>query len=193
MPDSSWIAAINGKIVNKIDKLSGRTFLDLDHVHDQLGDIFLGHQEALILDDLSWAVELLDDFELRLRIHMQHEEELLLPIYESRRVHKTPMKGVGAEIYILEHKKMLELLANIETHLRDLASRCRCQTTPRDIIALLDKECTFKHLVEHHNVREHDILYAELDRITSQEERSRITERFTLDGPLRSGYTQMIK
>lgn len=158
------------------EPVTGR-FLDLDHVHEELGHVFLRHQEALIACQLSAAGELLDRFEERLRVHMRHEEEWLLPIYEARRDRKNPMKEVGADVYSLEHKRMLELLAKIRTCLRGLAASDK--PAPRDIIALLDRECTFKHLVEHHNMREHNVLYAELDRLTSQEEQRELIGRCT--------------
>ena len=45
------------------------------------------------------------------------------------------------------------------------------------MIELLDRERTFKHLVEHHDAREHDHLYPQLDRLTSAAERDELAER----------------
>lgn len=162
-------------MVNEIDKRVNGKFLDLDHVHEELNEIFLRHQDALIAFRLSMASDLLDDFEERLRLHMRHEEEWLLPLYEARRDRQGQQRGLGAEVYALEHKKMLELLAKIRACLQDMAAVG--SPTSREIIVLLDRECTFKNLVEHHNMREHNILYTELDRLTSEEERHELTSR----------------
>lgn len=149
-------------------------FLGLDHVHEALNDLFCGHQEALILRDFPIAVDLLETFDLLLRIHMRHEEELLLPIYDARCDRKMPAGGCGTKDFVLEHKRMLELLKDIQVRMRDLATRCRCRTAPRDIIALLDQECTFKHLVQHHNMREHSDLYPGVDDLASEGERVKL-------------------
>lgn len=169
------VAVMRGETMSETGPKTDGSFLGLDRVHGELDEIFLRHQEAMIAVRLSEANELLDRFEERLRVHMRHEEDLLLPIYEARRDRENPMKGVGADVYILEHKKMLELLAKIRDCLRDLVAPGN--PAPRDVIDLLDRECTFKHLVEHHNMREHNVLYAELDRITSMEERRTLMER----------------
>ncbi|MEJ2239635.1 MAG: hypothetical protein P8X82_15170 [Gemmatimonadales bacterium] len=96
-------------------------------------------------------------------------------IYEARRERHKATKGIGAAVYSLEHKRMLQLLAKLRSRLQDLA-RCN-KPTSRGIMSLLDQECTFKHLAEHHNMREHNVLYAELDRVTSPEERRELTRR----------------
>ena len=47
----------------------------------------------------------------------------------------------------------------------------------RAIIALMDRQFMYKHLVEHHDLREKNILYPWLDRITSDEERVRLIKK----------------
>jgi hypothetical protein len=41
----------------------------------------------------------------------------------------------------------------------------------RSVIALIDREFKYKHLSEHHDLRERNVLYPWLNRITSEEER----------------------
>ena len=72
-------------------------------------------------------------------------------------------------MFTSEHRKMLWFLERFAGKLRRLDSR-----TPglaREIIALFDDEAQFKHLVMHHDLREHNILYPTLDRVASEEER----------------------
>jgi hypothetical protein len=47
----------------------------------------------------------------------------------------------------------------------------------RGILWLLDRQATFKNLMEHHDLREANILYPALDRVTSEAERREILAR----------------
>jgi hypothetical protein len=40
----------------------------------------------------------------------------------------------------------------------------------------MDRQAMYKHLVEHHDRREQNVLYPQLDRITSPEERAVLLE-----------------
>jgi hypothetical protein len=42
------------------------------------------------------------------------------------------------------------------------------------VIKLFDEEATFKHVVEHHDLREQNILYPTLDRVTTEVERQEL-------------------
>jgi iron-sulfur cluster repair protein YtfE (RIC family) len=146
------------------------SFLSLLDIHDRLNEMFYEHQEALLMLDLDLALERLDQFEMKLRDHMKHEEELLLPVYE--RAGKIP--GGPAVFFTGEHRRMLEFL----TRFRETLSRLLIERADlkRQIIALFDQEATFKSLVEHHDQRERNILYPALDRVTTDEERRRLLE-----------------
>ncbi|MBE7463112.1 MAG: DUF488 family protein [Planctomycetes bacterium] len=150
-------------------------FLVLDRIHSALDVLFQRHQKALVTHRYAHAQELLDQFKAGLRAHMRHEEHWLLPLYDARQDRKNAPRGFGSEIFALEHKKMLNLLAGLKARMRGLvAGRTR---SPREVIELLDEECTFKHLTQHHNAREHSILYPSLDRLVSQEERVKLLAR----------------
>ena len=151
------------------------SFLGLNRVHEELEELFLRHQKALLGFRIPEAIELLDLFEKRLRLHMRHEEDWLLPIYDQRGGRPGRSKALPAEVYVLEHRKMLDLLGKVRCSVAQIAPPAK--PSPCDIIALLDRECSFKHLVEHHNMREHNVLYAELDRLTSEKERRELTDR----------------
>ena len=44
----------------------------------------------------------------------------------------------------------------------------------RALIALLYAEAQFKHLLQHHDLREENLLYPTLDRVASEEERQEL-------------------
>ncbi|HXG53193.1 MAG TPA: hemerythrin domain-containing protein [candidate division Zixibacteria bacterium] len=149
------------------------SFLDLLKVHERIDDLFLSHQEALLCLDLDRAAEILVAYEAELLTHMGDEEEHLLPVYQGR-AGKIP--GGSVELFVGEHKKMKNFLAEFRQALPNLRgeqdSRLR-----RSVIALLDRQFMYKHLVEHHDLREQNVLYPVLDRVTTEAERISIFRR----------------
>lgn len=146
----------------------GRSFIELVELHQELDEIFLRHQEALLSFDISRAIEIFSLYEEKLLSHMRDEEEVFLPIYEAR-TEKIP--GGPVELFLGEHKKMRGFVSEFHEAL----SRMRAEEGARlrrSIIALMDRQCMYKHLVEHHDHREKNILYPWLDRITSEDERA---------------------
>jgi hemerythrin-like domain-containing protein len=140
------------------------SFLSLLETHEEVRELFLLHQEALLSLDILLAVERLDECERRLQAHLQAEEELLFPIY--RRAARVP--GGSVELFVSEHRKMLRFLAQFRDELEAL--RQPVPNLARRILGLLDTEASFKHLAEHHDLREANILYPTLDRVTSEAE-----------------------
>jgi hypothetical protein len=47
----------------------------------------------------------------------------------------------------------------------------------REILKLFDEQALFKHLVEHHDLREQNILYPALDEMTDEAERRDLLAR----------------
>ena len=144
------------------------SFLSLLSLHEHLNELFLAHQEALLKLDVDLALSRLQQFEQELRAHMQVEEGLLLPVYS--RAGQIP--GGPIEFFTGEHRKMLEFLARFTEMLQQL--KTKPANLPREIIKLFDTEATFKHLMEHHDLREQNILYPTLDKVTSEEEREEL-------------------
>jgi hypothetical protein len=140
-------------------------------LHDELDEVFWLHQETLVERRFALSGELLEAYERLLRLHMRHEEELILPIFERA----GPVPRWPAVLYTGQHKKMLELLASCRTGLAELASRDR--ELRRGAIALVTFEATFKHLVEHHDGAEREGLYPVADRSAPLDEQSRVLER----------------
>jgi hemerythrin-like domain-containing protein len=141
------------------------SFLLLLETHGGLDALFLRHQEALLTRDLFLARRLLEGYETELRAHMQFEEERLLPLYRRA----GPIPGGGAALFIAEHRKMLQFLERFHQMLHEMHDSS--PRLGREILALLDAQCQFKHLVEHHDLREQNILYPALDRVAAERER----------------------
>jgi hemerythrin-like domain-containing protein len=147
------------------------SFTLLLDVHATLKERFLQHQEALLDGDLTRALERLEEFERGLDRHIRDEEELLLPVYD--RAGKIP--GGPPVLFIGEHKRMTELLADFK---QALTSLTRSPEDPkRGLLWLLDRQATFKNLMEHHHLRESNLFYPALDRVTSDAERQEILSR----------------
>lgn len=143
------------------------SFLDLLVLHEKLNEMFLCHQEKLLSLDVNSAIGILRLYETKLLNHMQEEEQLLLPIYEAR-TERIP--GGPVELFLGEHKKMRGFIREF----REALSRMRAEEghrLRRSIIALMDRQFMYKHLVEHHDLREKNILYPWLDQITTGQER----------------------
>jgi hemerythrin-like domain-containing protein len=134
-------------------------------VHDQLTELFLQHQEALLQLDVPRALERLQHYTRALHAHMQIEEELLLPIYQRAGT----IPGGPPEFFLGEHRRMREFLGRFTARLQELESAS--PRLPRQIIQLFDEEATFKALCEHHDMRERNLFFPALDRVTTEAER----------------------
>jgi hemerythrin-like domain-containing protein len=152
------------------------SFAALLDIHKALKELFLQHQEALLDGDLARARDRLEEFERTLHHHMRGEEDLLLPVYERAGA----IAGDPAVLFTGEHKRMRELLAGFRQALSSLEQNP--DGRKRGILWLLDRQATFKNLMEHHDLREAHILYPALDRVTSEAERREILARCGTNG-----------
>jgi hemerythrin-like domain-containing protein len=148
------------------------SFLTLMELHEKLAEGFLRHQEALICLEFDRALELLTDYETGLLAHMRYEEARLIPVYQAR---AGRILGGLPEMFLGEHRKMREFLADFRRELGRIRHEDAAQAR-RSVIALMDRQAMYKHLVEHHDRREQNVLYPQLDRITSAEERAVLLE-----------------
>ncbi len=155
------------------------SFLTLLELHEQLDEMFFRHQEALLLGELDRAVQELKKHEAKLLAHIQNEEDLLLPIYEAR-TDKIP--GGPLELFTGEHKKLKMFLAEFHETLAQMDKRSSSKVR-RSIVALLDRQFMYKHLSEHHDLRERNVLYPWLDRITSNDERRALLAKCSEEHP----------
>ena len=128
--------------------------------HHDLKELFARHQEALLEGELDNAIFWLEQFNACLKIHMQLEEQYLFP--EFAKIERKSKWDVT--LYEKEHEKIRHLYKDIDESLQWLSEQEFSESDQRrNIIALLDKEKTFKGLNEHHEDREEEALLKELD------------------------------
>ncbi|MAE28725.1 MAG: hypothetical protein CMJ87_07035 [Planctomycetes bacterium] len=135
-----------------------------DHMlaHQQLLELFEQHQCALISLEIERACELLADFTRHLRMHRDGEEEFVLPVYGALDL---KLEGGPVEFFQSEHEKLGWWLGEMRGEVNELLEEGRGRgLEPRDVLPLLDRQATFKHLLDHHDKREANILYPAMDR-----------------------------
>ena len=143
-------------------------FGSLNDAHAELGELFLVHQECLLIGEIALAREVLAAYRSALRLHMQHEEELVMPIYLRAESPRWP-----EELYTGQHEKLLALLDRVEAALTPLD---RAGVWRRAVIEVLEIETSFKHLVDHHHLAEDQAFYPTADAESTEAERARIVE-----------------
>jgi iron-sulfur cluster repair protein YtfE (RIC family) len=160
------------------------SFQELDRVHEQLAELFAKQQEAVLAFDLPLAARLFRQFERGLRLHARQEDRWLLPAYEQWRLTQGSDHAVAAKVFESEHRLMLSMARQLRGNIQALVG---CPPpTARQIIELLDAQCSFKRLVEHHSTREHNILFPCLDRALTRAGREDWLRRCTRYFPLSS-------
>jgi hypothetical protein len=120
------------------------------HVADEL---FLRHQEALLARDFLAAVSLLDELRRAVAHHIEVEEREVIPPYQAR---GPAEPGGDTALFLAEHRKIEAFLRDFADRIRDWPSEA---PSPREVIALLDAETQYKHLMDHHDRRERAFLY----------------------------------
>lgn len=158
------------------------TFTAFLAVHDELREMFLRHQEALLDLDFASAAALFDRHAAEIRRHIRDEETDLLPLYAP---HAKQIEGGRLELYTAEHrhlKKMLRDLRRALTRLRPKSPGVR-----RRVIDLFDRETLYKHLLHHHDLRERNVFYPLLDRVTTPVQRLALLKRRTGSPRIRIG------
>ncbi|MGD8429254.1 MAG: hypothetical protein PVH31_02500 [Ectothiorhodospiraceae bacterium] len=137
-------------------------FEPLVREHEEMVEVFALHQEALLVQDMALALEAYDLWADRLRFHIQLENRLVLPLL-------VPLDAEAqwpSRVYYAEHERLLRL---VDKQRRRLAATADAPSR-RQVIALLDRENTLKHVGEHHELREEEALFPLLlDRIAKDE------------------------
>ncbi|HSR63681.1 MAG TPA: hypothetical protein VLN56_09775, partial [Gammaproteobacteria bacterium] len=128
--------------------------------HLELRELFMRHQEYLLQEEFENAIEQLEQFNTCLDAHMELEEEHLFP--EFARIERKSRWNL--DLYETEHVKIRRMHEHIAAELEWLhAESLGASDRRRNIIALLDKEKTYKGMLEHHEDREEDAMLRELD------------------------------
>lgn len=130
--------------------------------HEEMEHLFSSHQEALVERDWEAARRELDGYRALVEAHITEEETDLLPIYAT--LGEAP-RGGSAELLRTEHQKILKGLARLDMLMTDFEALATVR--PRDMIELLERESTFKHLMEHHDIRERRFFFPVLEAWSS--------------------------
>ncbi|HEV8590013.1 MAG TPA: hemerythrin domain-containing protein [Pyrinomonadaceae bacterium] len=141
------------------------TFSDLLQLHQELDELFLEHQRALLRLDLDRASQLLEQYEEELLAHIQDEETLMIPLYQQRAA--API-GAAAEIFLGEHEKLRQFLVLFRQEVSKIKTM---DDIERGVLFLIDSQHLFKRLLVHHDTREKKMLYPLLDEVTTESER----------------------
>lgn len=152
-----------------VSALPSASLTRLFETHDRVQEAFALHQEALLDLDLQAARLHLETHAEILRAHIREEEVLLLPVYGER----TP-EAPGGRVaqFTAEHRHLEEMVRGLAG---DVAALSLGEPAlRRKVIAIFDREALYKHLLDHHDRRERNVLYPVLDRVTSSEERERM-------------------
>jgi len=150
------------------------SFSDLLELHQQLDELFLEHQRALVRLDLNRAASLLEKYETQLLAHIRDEEDLMIPLYQQRAV--API-GAAAEIFLGEHEKLRQFLSLFK---KEITKIKESDDVERGALFLIDSQHLFKRLLVHHDTREKKMLYPLLDEVTTESERESLFERLKL-------------
>jgi hemerythrin-like domain-containing protein len=148
-----------------------RSILEMMDVHAELHELFAVHRDYVVGLEFGRALEALERFEAELRRHMAVEEQHILPLYERRVGH---VLGGDPQFFYLEHKNILRNIDSAKEELRRLAADP--QAGRRQAHEFIDKEGILRHLLEHHDLRERNVLYPKLDEVLSAEERATLLE-----------------
>ena len=147
------------------------SFSSLLSEHADLEALFNTHQRALMTRDLEPALGAIVKFENLLKQHIAFEEEVLLPIYNAKRLQTL---GGTVPIFQAEHRKLVQFIAKLTRYTEALPESSDILGS---ILKLLEEEAMFKGLLHHHSLREKNLLFPRLDAYTSEPEREKAWSR----------------
>ena len=142
-------------------------FTTVQCFHHYLDELLHLHQEALLERDAQLALGFWQLHRQMLRLHIELEEAHLLPVLE--RAVASP--AWAASVYRAEHTKILALGDNLATRLDELQN---IGLGRRVLIGLLDKQRSYKNVLEHHEEREGKGMLPELDAVLDAPELERL-------------------
>ena len=150
--------------------MSAEGFLSLLETHDHLDEVFSLHQQAVLTMRWSLAVELLEAYRSLLSIHVEQEEQQLLPLFQrAGAVERAPVV-----LFTGQHRKMFTQLERIHAILE---AAKQGDDLRRGAIEVLDHESAFKHLVSHHHGAEVEHFYPTLQQMASTAEVVEVVQR----------------
>ncbi|GLQ31008.1 hypothetical protein [Litoribrevibacter albus] len=134
----------------------------IDKQHQQLGELFVMHQEALLLQNIELAIEIFYSYKSLQVAHLTFENDTLLP-----ELAKLPETRWPHTLYVHEHNKVRDLLDKNVNALNQTQNLLKDQsTTPQQyrrwVIDLFEQQKSLKNVLEHHEQREEQGMLAEL-------------------------------
>ncbi|MFN3421565.1 MAG: hemerythrin domain-containing protein, partial [Armatimonadota bacterium] len=138
-------------------------------IHAWLDDLLLRHLEALTDLNLAEARAIWQKFADALLNHSEAEDEIALPVYEQ--LGNFP-EGGQPSLFFAEHKGIERMLNSLTQRLENLSPND--PFLRRKVVIGLDKYMLFRHLIEHHTLREQNIFYPILDEKAIRDEKERI-------------------
>lgn len=150
-----------------------RNLSELLDLHNDLDAMFFAHQSALLHFEFTEAFRLLEHYENALLTHIRDEEDALMPVYKER---AAEIKGGGFQLFLDEHYKMSKYVELLKDEIAILPNEPNPEAK---LIWILDRESFYKRLCGHHDKRETEIFYPELDRVTTNAEKSELLSRVT--------------
>lgn len=148
-----------------------RSLLEMMDVHRDLFELFAVHRDHVVGLEWDRALEALERFEGELRAHMTAEETHILPVYEKR---VGAVTGGDPQFFYLEHRNILRSLAAAKEDLRRISADPKAGR--RQAHEFLAAESMLLHLLQHHDLREKNVLYPKLDDALRPEEREALLD-----------------
>ena len=124
--------------------------------HQEMNELFLQHQEALLEQDWAKAQARYAAFHTLLLSHIALEDSVLVPLHQQ--LTKPQWRTL---VYTAEHDKVREIAQIMADRIAAPKPEDKQQRL-RWIIKLLDDERSLKNLLEHHNEREEKGMLPEL-------------------------------
>ena len=124
--------------------------------HQEMNELFLQHQEALLEQDWAKAQARYAAFHALLLRHIELEDSCLVPLHQQ--LAKPQWRTL---VYTAEHDKVLEIAQIMAERIAAPKPEDKQQRL-RWIIKLIDDERSLKNLLEHHNEREEKGMLPEL-------------------------------
>ncbi len=165
-----WQKQIASVTSQPVPEPQSPTLTDLNgRIHAWLDECLLRHLEALTALDLEAAKRWWRKFSDALMAHAQVEDSVALPVYE--RLGNFP-EGGQPSLFDAEHKGIERMLRSLTQRLENLSPDD--PSLRRRIVVSFDRYMLFRHLIEHHTLREQNIFYPLLDEKVDADEKERI-------------------
>ncbi|MFC3149658.1 hypothetical protein ACFOEK_01305 [Litoribrevibacter euphylliae] len=135
-------------------------FQAIDKQHQQLGELFLMHQEALLIQEIELAMEVFYSYKALQIAHLTFENEHLLPELAKLKDTRWPHT-----LYLHEHNKVRDLLNKNDLNLnrsQEILNTGSAQQYRRWLIELFEQQKSLKNVLEHHEQREEQGMLLEL-------------------------------